>query len=224
MAQADLSTFVLVVADKLALRGELMAGLVAIPTLRVTMAVSLTEALAALQTAERRIDLMILDLGLSAGGAVTLARKLRDPLAFGSRNIPILLVGEPMSPQILQANLRLGVQGHLPGSPALDRLRVAVRDALLAAPQKAKPRAPVAKAAPAPEPPKAPYAEPADIPHANKPFRHGLQTPMPPRKPLSDDDGFGFDAPQLSIKPRRIRTTDDLPDVSVFVSRRRAVA
>jgi DNA-binding NarL/FixJ family response regulator len=226
MPQADLSTFVLVVADKAPARDALTAALAAVPTLRISTAGSVSEAVAHCRNDEQRIDLVIVDTALASGGAATLTRKLRDAQGLGLRRIPVLLVGD-VAAQVLQAVMRLGIQGHVPGSFSADRLRMAVRDALAAAPSSGSGARAVRPAdAPAPAQAAAPVspAPVQDAPVANKPFRHGLQAPRPARAPITPDDAFGFETPVIALKPRPVIREMEEAAMPAFLPRRIAVA
>src|SRR4029077_9311974 len=108
--------------------------LATLATAKVTMAASMAAAVEALRAPDRRIDLVVIDLEMSGSAAVPLTRKLRDPLAFRARNVSILLIGGATNTPHYAAAARLGIQGHLPRPYTTERLRQAVRAALLARP------------------------------------------------------------------------------------------
>jgi CheY-like chemotaxis protein len=218
MSQSQLSMALLVVADKLATRAELAAALAPVAGSRVTEATSVAEAVADLQATDQRIDLAVIDLEMSGSGAVTLTRKIREPQTLGPQNIAILLVGGAVGTSHYQAAARLGVQGHLARPFATDRLRAALRAAIIARPTgpmtrpaetavhrdgkveaTAKPAVPVL------------YDQSSAGPYPNKPFRHGLQSLMRSTKPLTADDGFGFEAPPPAPRPQQTRTYAEHP-------------
>ena len=223
MSRNQLSTFVLVVADRLAARAELMAALAPVTSTRVTEAASVAEAIADLQPADVRTDAAVIDLEMAGSGAVTLIRKIREAQTLGPRNIAVLLIGGSTNTPHYHAACRLGVQGYMPRPFTDAQLHAALRAALIARPTQAVTRAPQAaprqpsKAAPPPKP-SAPYEQRPDaVPVANKPFRHGLQSLMRKVVPLTSEDGFGFEPPPVARLPlQRIQ-----PEMPIMVRRLR---
>jgi DNA-binding NarL/FixJ family response regulator len=208
-----LSTHLLLVADTGQARQELGIPLTAIATAKVREAVSFSTAVAELQTSERRVDLAIIDLDMAGSAAVTLTRKLRDPLGFGGRNIAILLIGGTIKSPIYLAAARLGIQGHLSRPFTGERLRQVVRAALLARPVEVAMRAVAATVRSEAKPVVAEATvepvtvpEPVYTPVENKPFRHGLQSLMRTTKPLTTEEAFGFEVAPASPPPRAERT------------------
>ncbi|TAL01228.1 MAG: response regulator [Rhodospirillaceae bacterium] len=219
MSGNQLSTVLLVVADRLAAREELAAALAPVASTRTMEAISVAEAVADLQAIDPRIDLVVIDLEMSGSGAVTLTRKIREAQTLGPRNIAILLVGGAVGMPHYQAVVRLGIQGHLPRPFTNDQLRSALRAALVARPTEPalRPTQSLAPRDAKPDTPQrpvvsTPYEAQSDVmPRATKPFRHGLQSLMRPTAPLTADDGFGFEAGPSSVRPRPMRAEPESP-------------
>jgi DNA-binding NarL/FixJ family response regulator len=154
-----------------------------------------------LQNAQQRVDVVVVDLEMSAAGAVTFTRKIRDARTLGPRNLAVLLVGGAVNTPHYRSAARLGVQGHLPRPFTSEKLRSALRAALAARPVTMPARKPAitrrdVKSA---EKPAAPVPYASQEPVANKPFRHGLQS-LSRRTPLTADDGFGLES-VVTIQP-----------------------
>jgi DNA-binding NarL/FixJ family response regulator len=221
MSENRLTTYVLLVADTLSARKALAASLAPIGTVHAMEAASLADAFMVLQNARQHVDVVVVDLEMSAAGAVTLTRKIRDVRTLGPRKLAVLLIGGDADTPHYRSAARLGVQGHLPRPFTSEKLRGALRAALAARPVTAAASKPAAvrrdvKPAGKPAVP-VPYA--SQEPVANKPFLHGLQALSRRRKPFTADDGFGLE-PVVAVRPvhRLHDETETTPAGSLVVA------